>query len=57
MEQLRDQLADATLHIIPDVGHLIHYEKSREAAGMIVDFLGVGRLADEADETPAARAD
>ena len=39
MEQLRDQLDDATLHIIPDVGHLIHYEKSREAAGFIVDFL------------------
>jgi len=39
MEALRDQLADATLHIIPDVGHLIHYEKSREAAGFIVDFL------------------
>jgi pimeloyl-ACP methyl ester carboxylesterase len=53
MEQLRDQMADATLHIIPDVGHLIHYEKSREAAGMIVDFLGVGRLA---DETPATSA-
>jgi pimeloyl-ACP methyl ester carboxylesterase len=53
MGQLRDQLADATLHIIPDVGHLIHYEKSLEAAGFIVDFLGTGRLA---DETPAPAA-
>jgi len=53
MGQLRDQLDDATLHIIPDVGHLIHYEKSLEAAGFIVDFLGTGRLADET-AAPAA---
>ena len=47
LETLRDEMADATLHVIPDVGHLIHYEKSREAAEMIVDFLGAGSLADE----------
>ena len=45
LETLRDEMTDATLHVIPDVGHLIHYEKSREAAGFIVDFLGSGRLA------------
>ena len=48
LETLRDEMTDATLHVIPDVGHLIHYEKSREAAGFIVDFLGAGRLADVA---------
>lgn len=47
LETLRDEMTDATLHVIPDVGHLIHYEKSREAAEMIVDFLGTGSLADE----------
>ena len=51
LETLRDEMTDATLHVIPDVGHLIHYEKSREAAGMIVDFLGAGRLADTAPAT------
>jgi len=51
LETLRDEMTDATLHVIPDVGHLIHYEKSREAAGMIVDFLGAGRLADAAPAT------
>jgi len=51
LETLRDEMTDATLHVIPDVGHLIHYEKSREAAGFIVDFLGAGSLAPAA---PAA---
>ena len=45
LETLRDAMTDATLHVIPDVGHLIHYEKAREAAGFIVDFLDTGRLA------------
>jgi pimeloyl-ACP methyl ester carboxylesterase len=52
LETLRDEMTDATLHVISEVGHLIHYEKSREAAGMIVEFLGAGRLADAA---PTAR--
>jgi pimeloyl-ACP methyl ester carboxylesterase len=47
LEALRDEMTDATLHVIPDVGHLIHYEKSREAASFIVDFLGTGSLADQ----------
>ena len=51
LETLRDEMTDATLHVIPDVGHLIHYAKSREAAGFIVDFLGTGSLAPAA---PAA---
>ncbi|MCU1425839.1 MAG: Pimeloyl-ACP methyl ester carboxylesterase [Microbacteriaceae bacterium] len=45
LEALRDQMTDAALHVIPDVGHLIHYEKPREAAEFIIDFLGTGSLA------------
>jgi pimeloyl-ACP methyl ester carboxylesterase len=30
----------ATLEVLPDVGHLVHYEKPREAARLIEDFLG-----------------
>ena len=36
---------DARLEIIAGVGHLVHYEKPREAAAMIVAFLGDGQLA------------
>jgi pimeloyl-ACP methyl ester carboxylesterase len=43
-ERLRDLLPDARLRVIPGVGHLIHYEKPREAASLIVEFLGVGAL-------------
>jgi pimeloyl-ACP methyl ester carboxylesterase len=44
LEALQEKMANATLHVVPDVGHLIHYEKSREAAELIVDFLGAGRV-------------
>jgi pimeloyl-ACP methyl ester carboxylesterase len=44
-EKLRDLLPHATLHVLPDVGHLIHYERPREAATLIVEFLGAGSLA------------
>jgi pimeloyl-ACP methyl ester carboxylesterase len=30
---------DATLAVLPDVGHLVHYEKPREAARVIENFL------------------
>lgn len=36
----------ARLVVLGDVGHLIHYEKPREAAEAIIQFLGVGSLAD-----------
>ena len=36
---------DAQLHILQGVGHLVHYEKPREAAALIVDFVGDGSLA------------
>ena len=42
---LEKQIPDATLRMIPGVGHLIHYEKSRVAAEFIVGFLGTGRVA------------
>jgi pimeloyl-ACP methyl ester carboxylesterase len=40
-EKLRDLLPDATLYVLPNVGHLIHYERPGEAAGLILAFLGV----------------
>jgi pimeloyl-ACP methyl ester carboxylesterase len=40
-EKLRDLLPDATLHVLPNVGHLIHYERPAEAAELIAQFLGV----------------
>ncbi len=44
-EKLRDLLPDAELHVLGGVGHLIHYERPREAAELIVSFLGVGAVA------------
>jgi pimeloyl-ACP methyl ester carboxylesterase len=38
-------LPDAELHVLGGVGHLIHYERPREAAELIVSFLGVGAVA------------
>ena len=39
-----DAIGDATLVVLPDVGHLIHYEKPKEAARAIDEFLtGLGR--------------
>jgi pimeloyl-ACP methyl ester carboxylesterase len=46
VEALAAKLPDAQLHIIPGVGHLIHYEKPREAALLIRDFLGAGSVVD-----------
>jgi pimeloyl-ACP methyl ester carboxylesterase len=45
LHDLQAQVPDATLHVIPGVGHLIHYERARETAQFIVDFVGAGRLA------------
>ena len=50
LHDLQQQMPDATLHVIPGVGHLIHYEKANIAAHQIVDFLGVGRVVDEATQ-------
>jgi pimeloyl-ACP methyl ester carboxylesterase len=40
-EKLRDLLPDGTLSVLPDVGHLIHYERPAEAATLILAFLGL----------------
>ncbi|MEC5198395.1 pimeloyl-ACP methyl ester carboxylesterase [Arthrobacter sp. PL16] len=37
--ELAALIPHATLEVIPDVGHLVHYEKPREAALLIEDFL------------------
>ena len=44
-ERLRDLFPDARLIILKGVGHLVHYERPREAAQAIVDFLGAGSVA------------
>jgi pimeloyl-ACP methyl ester carboxylesterase len=43
-QKLCDLLPDGELQIIPDVGHLIHYERPSEAAGLIEAFLHEHRL-------------
>jgi pimeloyl-ACP methyl ester carboxylesterase len=41
-EKLVTLFPDATLHVIPAVGHLIHYEVPEQAAGHIIRFLERG---------------
>lgn len=38
-QHLASLIPDAELHILPGVGHLVHYEKPAEAASLIEDFL------------------
>ena len=38
---LRGMLAQGTMAVVPDVGHLVHYEKPREAAEQIAAVAGV----------------
>ncbi len=47
LEALDAMMPNSTLHVIPEVGHLIHYEVPRVAAQLILDFVGEGQLADE----------
>ncbi|MDP3209105.1 MAG: alpha/beta hydrolase, partial [Rhodoglobus sp.] len=42
--RLQSLFPDARLTILEGVGHLVHYEKPREAAREIVEFLGAGRV-------------
>lgn len=44
-EKLQTLFPDARLALLPGVGHLVHYEKPREAAAAIVGFLGAGTTA------------
>ncbi|MBH0009362.1 alpha/beta fold hydrolase [Salinibacterium sp. SWN1162] len=45
-ERVHTLFADSQLAIFDDVGHLIHYERPREAAELIVRFLGAGTVAE-----------
>lgn len=45
-EALRESFPDARLVMLPNVGHLIHYEKARETADQIRSFLHSMRTAD-----------
>ncbi|GHD77105.1 pimeloyl-ACP methyl ester carboxylesterase [Salinibacterium amurskyense] len=45
-ERLHTLFADSQLEIFDNVGHLIHYERPREAAELIVSFLGAGTVAE-----------
>jgi pimeloyl-ACP methyl ester carboxylesterase len=38
-QKLADALPDGELHVIADVGHLIHYEKPAEAAALVQQFV------------------
>jgi pimeloyl-ACP methyl ester carboxylesterase len=43
-KKLANELPDGELHVIANVGHLIHYEKPAEAAALIEGFLAARRL-------------
>ena len=43
-QALAAAMVDAELHVIGNVGHLIHYEKPAEAAALIEDFLASRQL-------------
>ncbi|MGV8968857.1 MAG: alpha/beta fold hydrolase [Microbacteriaceae bacterium] len=45
LHELESVIPDARLHVLDGVGHLIHYERARETAQLIVDFVGAGGLA------------
>ena len=48
LHALAARIPNGELHVIPNVGHLIHYEVPRVAAELIIDFLGEGELAPDA---------
>jgi len=49
---LQTLFPEARLAILAGVGHLVHYEKPREAAAEIVEFLGAGRVAPLSENAP-----
>jgi pimeloyl-ACP methyl ester carboxylesterase len=48
LHALAARIPSGELHVIPNVGHLIHYEVPRVAAELIIGFLGEGELAPDA---------
>ncbi|WP_431031506.1 alpha/beta fold hydrolase [Plantibacter sp. RU18] len=44
---LAERFADAQLHVIPGVGHLIHYEEPHDAAARLTTFLAAEPPADD----------
>jgi pimeloyl-ACP methyl ester carboxylesterase len=50
LHRLGGLFADAQLVMFENVGHLIHYERPRDAATEIVKFLGVGSVASDATQ-------
>jgi pimeloyl-ACP methyl ester carboxylesterase len=45
-QRLATLIPQAQLEIFDNVGHLIHYERPREAAELIVSFLNAGTVAE-----------
>jgi len=43
---LHEKIVGSRLVVLHGVGHLIHYERPREAATAITEFLGAGRVFD-----------
>jgi len=48
-ERLSNAFHDAQLEILEDVGHLIHYERPREAASLMVNFMNSGTVVESAE--------
>lgn len=54
-QRLEHLFPDSRLVMLQDVGHLIHYERPRDAAVAIVAFLGSGRVAGNLGTSGGAR--
>lgn len=55
LRRLDELFTSSTLVMLSDVGHLIHYERPREAAQAIAAFTGVGEVADDTSAAEGLR--